>query len=567
MLLDVRGPKTLASLKFTTTTVSEDLLEEILGRYYELAGVDAVNSVVPVSLHQKTCYICRTTDTSVLVAVCDSNHVSPLDLERLTSLCNELQRTLPIRQRGEIRSDFVLAARRHLQKSLKVCFVAQSDPLHHNTTIAAVEQVFANCSDEMSPFTKPISIGPLLVEAARCNTEDLATGLWPVHLNDVNILAIVVDSGLSAEYYASVASVIHDNSQAHIVALPASEEDLDFTEEIAESNAIGFVDAVPTVASDLFFSTLAASGQMDMELDEAKDQWVFDEAINQYVTRDQVPSKPLGHQAFFVVDRTNGEPVFSYYYEHKSVVLERAPNVVAAISMFTVESDGDHKTSVFRAGDLDYVLIERENLIFTLVTGSQYNVEQLRERFSFLPELYLDERPEVVSRPDDPYSSPAFTLKLLATLPGEQLCDRHVPYKIKAPDWERFESAMVADFLEAVWDSIDNQSKLSRYVQEQAGPQMTLGALQFLKSLSAIGFRLDLEATDVPRMISPPSEDLLKTYSELNEIVSLADGMLTIEEIGAMTGVSTDVLLHVFSELYKRGSVSLESTSSTDGLS
>jgi hypothetical protein len=288
-----------------------------------------------------------------------------------------------------------------------------------------------------------------------------------------------------------------------------------------------------------------------VEPDAAFSTWLVDESIDWSPSRILPKGKALGHQAFFVIDKETGTPVFTYYYEPSSIVLERAPNVVAAISMFHLDPASPNRTSVFQTGDLKYAIIERENLIFTLITGDKEDVESIRSRFSFLPDLYFDEAPDQGVNPNDQYEAPAFTIKLLATLPPEHLGSRMAPYKVEEPNWDRFRDPSVRDFLNAVWDSLDGKKTMSQLVGK-GGPVMVLGAVHLLKAMGAIKAKPILNSKDVPLLLAEPEQDLYGLFSHLKEIVRLIDGKRSIEDIAKATGIAANVLLTVFSQLHQR---------------
>jgi len=235
----------------------------------------------------------------------------------------------------------------------------------------------------------------------------------------------------------------------------------------------------------------------------------------------------------------------------------RAPNVVAAITSFNMGSTEANKTSVVQVGNLVYALIEVDDLIFTLVTGPTDNVESLRLQFSFLPDLWKDESPDFLTSSEDPYSSPPFTLKLLATLPPEEFHGKVKPFRSKEPEWSRFESKEVSDFLHAVWNSLDGTIELSR-LANGSGPKMTLGAIHFLKAMGSIQMKLDITETNIPILCGDIDQETRKLYSHLDQIVSLMDGNHTVKQISQETRIQQSVLITVISDLYSRGIVNIE---------
>ncbi|MHA2021144.1 MAG: hypothetical protein ACW96N_05480, partial [Candidatus Thorarchaeota archaeon] len=234
-----------------------------------------------------------------------------------------------------------------------------------------------------------------------------------------------------------------------------------------------------------------------------------------------------------------------------------APNVVAAISQFNLDASPT-STSVFSAGGLKYALIERNDIVFTLITGDKEDVEVMRERFSFLPDLYLDESPENKECSGELFESPPFTLKLLATLPPEDLPGRISPQKIQPPEWDSFESDLVKDFLQAVWSSLDGHKTISELTSSTGGPDMVMGAIHLLKRMEAIDWKVRIFPEDVPNIVSEISTDVRALYSHVDDIVALVDGQKTINAIGVQLGFEASVLLTVFGELHRRGNISFK---------
>jgi hypothetical protein len=231
--------------------------------------------------------------------------------------------------------------------------------------------------------------------------------------------------------------------------------------------------------------------------------------------------------------------------------LDTAPNIVAAISSFKIDKSSPHETSVFRTGDLNYITIERDIYVFTLITGKEADVEALRERFSFLPDLFLDEVPPLNEDPVDLFRSPLFTLKLLATLPPEQIAGKIAPVQKRALVWDRFEHPPVRDFLEAVWHRLDGSLSMKRLVPGK-GPELILGAIHLLRRLGSIECVLRILLEDVPLLTREPDAEELALYSDLKNILVHVDGKLNIFKIAKKVNIDPSVLVTVFTELHKR---------------
>jgi hypothetical protein len=302
---------------------------------------------------------------------------------------------------------------------------------------------------------------------------------------------------------------------------------------------------------------MAIAGFMDIHPELAYQRWEIDRSVDFISSLEEPEVDDVGHQAFFVVDRRTGEAAYSYYYDERSKLLEVAPNIVAAISAFKFDPANPTETSVFRTGDLNYITIERGHYVYTLITGTGVDVEALRERFSFLPDLFMDEVPEIVDDPTDLFRSPPFTLKLLAALPPELLPTRMAPNQSRALLWERFESAPLRDFIEAVWNRLDGSLTMSLLVPGK-GPEMILGAIHLLHRMGAIHFKLKIGPDDSPVLLMEPDDDVLSLYSRVDEIIGLVDGSRTIVEIAEELDLQPSVLVTVFAELHRREIITIK---------
>jgi hypothetical protein len=289
----------------------------------------------------------------------------------------------------------------------------------------------------------------------------------------------------------------------------------------------------------------------------AYQRWEIDRSIDYVSSIEEPEEEDVGHQAFFVVDRRTGEAAYSYYYDERSRLLEIAPNIVAAISAFKFDPANPTETSVFRTGDWNYITIERGHYVYTLITGTGVDVEALRESFSFLPDMFMDEVPEIVDDPTDLFRSSPFTLKLLATLPPEMIPTRMAPKQNRALLWERFENEPLKDFIEAVWNRLDGSMTMSLLVPGK-GPEMILGAIHLLHRMGAIHLELKIGPDDSPVLLKEPDDEVLSLYSRVDEIVGLVNGARTIEKIATELNLQPSVLVTVFAELHRREVITIK---------
>ncbi|NOR38136.1 MAG: hypothetical protein GQ580_00940, partial [Candidatus Thorarchaeota archaeon] len=451
-----------------------------------------------------------------------------------------------------------------LKKRLSICFFSASSPASEDKSGSAVAMLVKRPSDQSSPYAKPVSIGPYNVIAMRHTTAEVPKAKWPDHMEQVQVFVLVVAPPLpSAHDLGAVIDRIRANSKATILVVPGSDEELEFARRLELLLDIDLCDSVSSSPTDLLLSVLAMSGFTDMHPELAREKWVVDQlGTKESPTASEEEGPDIGHQAFFVIDKTTGTPHFSYFYESESEYLRRAPNVVAAISQFDLDSSGRTETSLLQTGELKYAILEREGLIFTLVTGDKEDPELVRSRFSILPSIYFDEMPKETEDPSDLYAYGPFMIKLLATIPSENWSDRTCPTRIEEPDWLWFQSDLMSKFLETVWNSIDGQTPLSQLVVGK-GPGMVLGALHYLKRMGAIDTKLLIIPSDIPEVIQKPSAQVLSLYSHSELILGFVDGKSSIESIATKVGIDETILITVFSELYRRGYIELKFANTT----
>lgn len=556
ILLDIRGPKILESLSILNGSLDKDVYTGVLERYYELVEKGVEAACVSTEIRGESVHIYRLSSEIVLVGFSETDEDRDHDLRTMASLGEELALTLNGPSPKALKRAFTVTADKLIRTTVRVCFVMSKESLPDDRSGGAVRKLAQEKQSKRDGFTRRLAMGPFAIEAMDCTPEEVAAGILSMQIPKIGVFVFVVSSPLLADVTQTAIEHIRKLSDAPILVVPASDDRLELAREFESDYGVELCDSVSDIPSELLLSVLASAGFTDMQPEQARRAWVIDSAIDVQVPVAAHPTDAIGHQAFFVVDRGSGETTFTYYYEAQSSIFSRMPNVVAAICTFRLEADEPGKTSVFTAGDMSFVMIEKGELIFTLVTG-QKDVEGLRKQFSFLPDLYFDEMPTLVESTDDPYSAPPFTLKLLATIPPEEIPRKMVPYRVREPAWGRFKSEQVVDFLRAVWDIIDGKIEMSRLVQGP-GPHMTVGAIHFLKNLGAIDLKLVVHGSDAPRKVAEPTAEVVGIYSNIEEILALADGMLTVEELASLTGVDVSVLLRVFGDLYRRGIVDFE---------
>jgi hypothetical protein len=563
-LYDLYGSKILTHGSFLRADISDEFLGLVLDEFYRLVADGGGGGIESLQVEGSGVVLCRLNEITILVGICDSSIPSPSDMEDMRALANQVQDSIEKTSTRDAKDHFPTMFEERLKKQACLCFITEPQPSSDNKTGLALTTLKNRLEINDSEIYNAMLIGPYDAEVVVISPEQATDGVWLENEEKITAFAIVLAQGDSVKEKAmNVITHIRDHSTKPILVIPGSDAILEMARELEYELGLELCDSVSTEPSYLLLSTLATIGMIDMHPELARETWRIETSEKQVQTIDETaPVKDIGHQAFFVVDRTTGEAIFTYYYEAEERVFERAPNIVAAITQFKFQTTESSKTSVFQAGEFRYTIIEYENLIFTLITGEREDVEEIRARFSFLPDLWKDETPESLESSSDPYSSPPFTLKLLATLPPEQFPGRFAPYQVMEPEWGRFESLHVRDFLQAVWKSLDGTRTISQLVVGE-GPQMTMGAIHFMNNLKALGFKIVIDNDDVPEIIGTPDDDIRTLYSHLDEIFNYIDGKRTIGEISRQLDIETSVLSTVIAELYKRKSVDILDKNST----
>jgi hypothetical protein len=557
LLFDLLGPKVLAERSFVKGQIPHDFLLRIVDKYSEVMS-ELEGKPIAATIDETLVYLSRVNESTLVVATTDSLEPDEKELQAVESIGSEMRGVITHMAVRDAKNMFEPLVDEKLRGTIHICFVCASNPTEQNHSGTAALMIANRLNPGGSAFSKPAKIGPFDVLVSQMTIEQIAELEWDEQMAAVDIFVYIVFPPLAdKEFKGQMTQKIRANSSAKILVVPGSDNELEAARDLESSYFMELCDSVSPTPSDLVLSVLATSGYTDMHPELARKKWSIDNSIDAEIDSDSSKDKPLGHQAFFIIDKTTGEARFTYLYDKNAVYMATAPNVVAAISQLQLDRSPT-STSVFSAGGLKYALIERDDIIFTLITGDKEDVEVMRQRFSFLPELYLDEKPENRKSSGRLFESPPFTLKLLATLPPEDLPGRIAPQKVETPDWDRFESELVKDFLQAVWDNLDGHRTISELSGSTGGPDMVMGAIHLLHRMGAIEWKVRIFPRDIPELVSEVSDDVRTLYSHIDNIVELVDGKNTISEIGAKLGFDESVLLAVFGELHRRGHISFK---------
>ena len=557
ILFDLLGSKALASISFSKDIVSDEFLQHIVETYYQLVQEDSARHFVTTEIEEKSTCICKVSEVTIIVGVSDSTPIPETDIERMKRFQEASSKEIQQSSVRDFKEEFTGIAEALLRERVRVCFIASEDPSYEDKSGTAVDSILQNLGQKGRSYAAPLMIGPFGVEVTRISHDDLVKADWSDDLSSASLFVMIISPPIpTPDRVEQIVMRIRGESNSKLVVVPGSDEQLELAREYEDLYGLELSD-VSSQPTHLLLSSLAIAGFMDMHPELAYQRWEIDRSIDYLSSVEEPEAEELGHQAFFVVDRRTGEAAYSYYYDERSRLLEMAPNIVAAISAFKFDPDNPAETSVFRTGDMNYITIERGHYVYTLITGTGVDVEGLRERFSFLPDLFMDEVPELVDDPTDLFRSPPFTLKLLATLPPEVIPTRMAPKQSRTLLWERFENAPLRDFVKAVWNRLDGSLTMSLLVPGK-GPEMVLGAIHLLHRMGAIELELKIGPDDAPVLLKQPDDEVLSLYSRVDEIVGLVDGIRTIVEIADELKLQPSVLVTVFAELHRREIITIK---------
>ncbi|MHA1480942.1 MAG: hypothetical protein ACTSQZ_05925, partial [Candidatus Thorarchaeota archaeon] len=556
ILYDLFGAKIWASMSFLKDGIDQELVQKAIDQYYGLIQDESAETIISLIVDEAPITLCKINDVTLLMLFYDGGDVTEDDSFRYHSLTTTLRDSVENTKIRNLSKRFEEIAREHLSIPVSICLGIDESAAVDSPSDLAMKRIFGDAHSIKGEPSSPLQIGPYSISAIRVSIDEINDGFWNDDLSNVLVIASVFhESQFTLAKIESFVSTVRKQTSSPILIIPSSDGDLDAIRNLESSTDIILCDSVSPKPSYLLLSILAMIGLSDMHPELAMKKWIVDISKDLELKPEIIEYRgSLGHQAFFVVDKMTGQAIFSYYYEAKDDFLNRSPNVIAAITMFSLDAAEDTTTSVFRTGDFMYAMIEHNNMIFTLITGQTEDEVGIRERFSFLPELWSSESlEEPRGDSESPYSAIPFTLKLLATLPPEDLVGKHSPIQLSEPVWGNFESSEVRDFLQAVWNSLDGNLQLERLIHGD-GPQMTLGAILFLKWMGSIELRISIEETDIPVIIGELDDEIRKMYSHLDKITMLADGKRTLSDISTETGIQISVLKTVFQELHKRRS-------------
>ncbi|MHA2085390.1 MAG: hypothetical protein ACXABL_14960, partial [Candidatus Thorarchaeota archaeon] len=338
-MYDLYGSKILTHGSFLRSDISEDFLGIVLDEFYRLVQDGGGGGIESLQVEGSGVVLSRVNEITILVGICDSSIPSPSDMEDMQALTNQVQDSIEKTSTRSAKDHFPMMFEERLKKPVGLCFITEPQPSSGNKTGLALTTLKNRLEISDSEIYNAMLIGPYDAEVVVISSEQATDGVWLENEEKINAFAIVVSQSDSVKDTATeVITYIREHSTKPILIIPGSDAILEMARELEYEFDLELCDSVTTEPTYLLLSTLATLGMIDMHPELARETWRIETSEKQVQTLDEtVPVKDIGHQAFFVVDRTTGEAIFTYYYEAEERVFERAPNIVAAITQFRFE--------------------------------------------------------------------------------------------------------------------------------------------------------------------------------------------------------------------------------------
>ena len=541
VLYDIRSYKVTSSYSFYRHGLDESQYEEIANLYLQALGDSVSDSCLQIQYQNSFVFISRVEEFVILICIPADESTSE-NMSYTQVLANRYKSVAEKHDIRKAREMFGELVQETLVRTLRICFLLAD--LSFSSEYPQ-NQIFQTIDD--TRYSRKYIVGPYLVKYSYLKYNNLFDN--SEFLANFDVFILVVSHETNMYLLKEIIPKLKEYTNTKMTVLPSSESNMELARSFEFDYDIVLCDSIAVSVLHLTLSILAVTGFLDMHPELAEKRLVTDSVFRDKQEEDTTYS---GLQAFFVVDKFTGNANYSFFYHEKSLVLERSPNVLAAVSMFRIPSIKDSdETSIVQTGDLKYAIIERENLLFTMVAGRGEDIERIRGRFGSLPSLYLEDPPTAEINSDTFYNTPAFTLKLLAIFPPEIWSDQLTPVRLTAPNWEKFENPLVGDFLKTVWSSLNDITRLDVLLDgDKSG--LLLGGLQLLKLMGYIDVHVVLDENDVAKIRKPLTDELRRMYSGLENLYRNIDGTNSIKQIANASKIDQSVVLRVLTELLKQ---------------
>jgi hypothetical protein len=544
--------RSLAEQRYVTAEPDEQILRKLTERYFSQIESGKTVKCMFESLDDTTAGICRINELTLLICLGKKWELTDKDKKDVEVLREIVVKHLDKLGLYELKTSFPSIVDSHLTREVTLCCIASPSISDADVSESAMRQFVTSHQEDGGSTTRPVAIGPYQLKARQIELDDFRKMDSKELTTFDGLVFFASRAGYSQVELIDALELAKSTPKVSVLIVPSSDQELEFARAIENEHNVILCDSVSPKPSDLLLTAMAMCGFTDMYPELTRKRWRIESSIDKIVSAPTSTQSSVGHQAFIVVDKATGVADFTYFYQDDSKYLETSPNLVAAISSFNIDMANPQETSVFSVGGLKYAIVEKENTIFTLITGEETDAVEMRSRFSVLPHIYFEDIPGKMPESGNLYDFHPFVLKLLATLPAKPLSSRLCPLKKTEPDWTKFTSSLMREFLHTVWSNLDGRKTVEQLSADD-GSKMTLGALLFLKRMGSIDFGLQVSKNDTPRIIREPDAETKSMYSHIQDILPILNGTVTIAELAQQVGVDENILMTVFSELYRRG--------------
>jgi len=191
-LYDLRGTKVLDSISFSRKAPSEEVLQSVIQRFFELAEAETLDKCIQLEVDGWSVCLVQVDKVTLIAGFASSSEISTDDVAAMHELDEAFKILASETSRRAARKSFNDIVVGSLKKRLSICFFSAALPAPEDKSGSAVATLVKRLSDKSSPYTKPASIGPYNVVAIQHTTAEVPKAKWPDYLKQVNVFVFVV---------------------------------------------------------------------------------------------------------------------------------------------------------------------------------------------------------------------------------------------------------------------------------------------------------------------------------------------------------------------------------------
>ncbi|MEE9541251.1 MAG: hypothetical protein V3V85_07145, partial [Candidatus Thorarchaeota archaeon] len=191
-LYNLRGTKVLASISFIKKGPSEEILQAVIQEFFELAEVETLDKCIQLKVNGWNVCLVQVDKVTLIAGFTSSSEISTDDVAAMQALDEAFKLLASETSKRTARQSFDDMVSGCLKKRLSICFFSASSPASEDKSGSAVAMLVKRLSDQSSPYTKPVSIGPYNVIAMRHTTAEVPKEKWPEYLKQVQVFVLVV---------------------------------------------------------------------------------------------------------------------------------------------------------------------------------------------------------------------------------------------------------------------------------------------------------------------------------------------------------------------------------------